>query len=62
VRPDLKAAGAGYAYNAVKERIVKSSQDPLKIGETLALDLLHEKSHELSRFAERVESPKDLLL
>ena len=28
----------------------------------MALDLLHEKSHELSRFAEKVETPKDRLL
>lgn len=50
-------AGVKEAYKSVTKRVKETSQDPLRLGETLILDLLHEKSHELSRFAVKVESP-----
>lgn len=62
VKPELAKAKAGSAYRSVRDRINKTTQDPLKTGESLAVDLLHEKSHELSRFAEKVATPKDELL
>lgn len=61
-RPDLKPAGAAQAYKSVKARIERTTDDPLKTGETLIQDLLHEKAIELSRFANKVETPKDKLL
>lgn len=57
----MKKIGAYGAYKTVNDRI-KSVADPLQAGENLALDFLHEKSHELSRFAKPIDTPKEDLL
>lgn len=61
-KPNLQPAGTEHAYNLVTERVRSTSTDPLKIGETLLEDLLHEKALELSKFAEKERGVKEELL
>lgn len=62
ISPDLVPAGAATAHKNVTERYAKITDDPLKTGENLAEDLLHEKALELSRFHEKVKTPKEKML
>ena len=62
VAPRFDIAGVEQAFETVVNRIIDTSADPLGKGETLMLDLLHEKSHELSRFAVKVATPVEKLL
>jgi hypothetical protein len=56
-------SGAESAYENVKGRIAQVDDDKVKSGESLTLNLLHEKAHELSRFATREEqTAKEALL
>ena len=48
-------SGAKSAYENVRGRIAQVDDDQVKSGESLTLNLLHEKAHELSRFASREE-------
>lgn len=54
VAPRFDIAGVEQAFESVVNRIIDTTADPLGKGESLMLDLLHEKSHELSRFAVKV--------
>ena len=51
----LEPSGAQSAYENVRTRIEQIDDDQVKTGEGLVLNLLHEKAHELSRFATRKE-------
>lgn len=58
----MEPAGAESAYKSVVERVKTTSQDSLKMGESLIVDILHEKSHDLSRFAKKQSSAVEQLL
>ena len=56
-------SGAKAAFENVKGRISQIDDDKVHTGESLSLNLLHEKAHELSRFATREEeTAKESLL
>jgi len=57
LKDDFGPAGVKSAYDNVKTRVLETSNDTLKTGEGLITSLLHEKSHELSRFASKVDTP-----
>ena len=62
VRKQLGPAGVKSAYENVKDRIRQTDDDVIKTGEGLVLNLLHEKASELSKFANKEQTPKQKLL
>lgn len=59
IRANMGPAGVESAYQNVQERIKETDDDKIKTGDGLFLNLIHEKSHELSKFAEKVTTPKE---